>query len=80
MLVSILEEGIERGQFKSSNTKITASILIGSIDGLMLQWFIDEQVEEEASTDEIVQKLKLIKTAPGALYMLDKELGKRGSE
>ena len=26
----------------------------------MLQWFIDEQVEEEASADEIVQKLKLI--------------------
>jgi len=42
-----------------------------------LQWFVTEQVEEEQSTDEIVQKLTLIKDAPGAMYMLDKELGQR---
>src|SRR4030042_2079474 len=40
-----------------------------------LQWFVTEQVEEEKSADEIVQKLKLISDAPGGLYMLDKELG-----
>lgn len=43
----------------------------------MLNWFVDEQVEEEASADEIVQKLKLMKDSPGAVYMLDKELGSR---
>ena len=43
----------------------------------MLQWFVDEQVEEEASANDIVQKLKLIKGAPGGLFMLDKELGQR---
>jgi ferritin len=43
----------------------------------LLQWFVDEQIEEEASADEIVQKLKLMKDAPGGLYMLDKELGTR---
>ena len=42
-----------------------------------LQWFVDEQVEEEASADEIVQKIKLMKDMPGAMYMLDKELGQR---
>lgn len=42
-----------------------------------LQWFVDEQVEEEASADAIVQQLKLIKAAPGGLFMLDKELGRR---
>lgn len=42
-----------------------------------LQWFVTEQVEEEQSADEIVQKLKLIASAPGAVYMLDKELGQR---
>jgi ferritin len=42
-----------------------------------LQWFVDEQVEEEASADAIVEQLKLIKNAPGGLYMLDKELGRR---
>jgi len=42
-----------------------------------LQWFVTEQVEEEKSADEIVQKLKKIADAPGAMYMLDNELGQR---
>jgi len=43
----------------------------------MLQWFIDEQIEEELSTDAIVQKLKMIGTNTGGLYMLDRELAQR---
>jgi ferritin len=43
----------------------------------ILQWFIDEQVEEELSTDAIVQKLKMIGTNTGGLYMLDRELAQR---
>jgi ferritin len=43
----------------------------------MLQWFIDEQVEEESSADEIVQKLKLIGDQGSGLFMLDNELGQR---
>jgi len=42
-----------------------------------LQWFVTEQVEEEASADELVQKLKLIKDSPQALLMLDTELAAR---
>jgi len=42
-----------------------------------LQWFVSEQVEEESSADLMVQKLKLMKDAPGGLYMLDNELGQR---
>ena len=29
-----------------------------------LQWFVDEQVEEEASVDNVVQQLKMIKDNP----------------
>ena len=43
----------------------------------MLQWFVDEQVEEEASADEIVQQLNLMQDAPGGLYMLDQKLDTR---
>ena len=43
----------------------------------MLQWFVDEQVEEEASALEIVEKLKMIGDAPGVMYMLDKEMSAR---
>ncbi len=47
---------------------------------IFLQWFINEQVEEEASTDEIVQKLKLIKDSLNALFMLDNVLGQRSQQ
>jgi ferritin len=43
----------------------------------MLQFFIEEQVEEEASADEILQKLKLMGDAQGTMFMLDRELGQR---
>lgn len=43
----------------------------------MLDWFIDEQVEEEATADTIVQRLKLAGDNPGALLLLDRELGER---
>ena len=42
-----------------------------------LQWFVNEQVEEESSADEIVQQLKMMENAPGGMFMLDRELGQR---
>jgi ferritin len=42
-----------------------------------LQWFITEQVEEEASANEVIQNLKLAGNDPHALFMLDRELGTR---
>ena len=42
-----------------------------------LQWFVNEQVEEEASADEVVQQLKMMEKAPGGMFMLDRELGQR---
>lgn len=44
---------------------------------IMLQWFISEQVEEEASAMDIVDKLKLIKDSAQGLFMLDSFLGQR---
>ncbi|MHC4426024.1 MAG: ferritin [Planctomycetota bacterium] len=42
-----------------------------------LQWFVNEQVEEESSADEMVQQLKMMESAPGGMFMLDRELGQR---
>ncbi len=44
-----------------------------------LQWFVKEQVEEEAQLEPIVTRLEAIGDHPGALYYLDHELGKRGA-
>jgi ferritin len=43
----------------------------------MLQWFVAEQVEEEASADEILQKLKLAGDDGAGLFMIDQELAQR---
>ena len=42
-----------------------------------LQWFVDEQVEEEAQTSQLVENVKMVKDSGGALFMLDRELAKR---
>lgn len=42
-----------------------------------LQWFIDEQVEEESAAADIIGKLKLIGDNPQGLFMIDQELGAR---
>ena len=43
----------------------------------MLRWFIDEQVEEEETAQEIIKNLRLIKDNGLGMFMLDKELGAR---
>ena len=57
---AILDEGIRLGKFKKMNTTLTASILIGALDGLMLQWILDKSLFtiDDAAThlfDEFLQ-------------------------
>jgi ferritin len=47
---------------------------------VMLQWFINEQVEEEKNAAEIVANLELIEERGTAVLMLDHRLAKRGGE
>jgi ferritin len=42
-----------------------------------LRWFVDEQVEEEASVEGIIQGLRLNKDNPSGLFMIDRELSQR---
>ena len=45
--------------------------------GIMLQWFVSEQVEEEASTSKVAQELEMIGDSGHGLIMLDRELDTR---
>ena len=40
-----------------------------------LQWFVDEQVEEESIVDEAIQDLNLVGDFGPGLFLLDRELG-----
>lgn len=44
---------------------------------IFLQWFVNEQVEEENNAGTIVGQLKLIKNSPEALFMMDKDMAQR---
>ncbi len=44
---------------------------------VFMQWYVTEQVEEEAGATEIVDRLKMVGDRPGAALYLDKEYGKR---
>ena len=45
--------------------------------GPFLDWFVDEQVEEEKNASEILDQLKMVGDNPAALFMVDQMLGGR---
>ena len=68
--------------------KLVTSLINGLVDLSMtekdhatdtfLQWFVNEQVEEESSFDAVLQKLKLLgKDTGSGLFMIDAELAAR---
>jgi ferritin len=44
---------------------------------IFLQWYVTEQIEEEANDNEIISKLKLVGKEGNGLFMIDKELATR---
>ncbi len=43
----------------------------------LLKWYVDEQVEEEDTARNTLSALEKIEKDPAALYMLNKQMGKR---
>jgi ferritin len=43
-----------------------------------LQWFVNEQVEEEKNATMIVETLKMVGVQGASLFMVDRQLGARG--
>ena len=46
----------------------------------LLQWFIDEQVEEEEQARDIIDNLRLVGNEGQGLFLMDRELGARQPE
>lgn len=44
---------------------------------VMLQWFVSEQVEEEAQIQDILNQLQFISDQSSAIFFIDRHLGKR---
>ena len=44
---------------------------------IFLQWFVNEQVEEESTAKGVIQQLKLLGDSKAGLFQIDRELGQR---
>lgn len=47
---------------------------------VFLEWFVNEQVEEEANAQQVIDKLRLVEGSPNGLFMIDRELAARKPE
>ena len=77
------ESALEQERAVTASIASLLELAQGENDGAsfpLLQWFMTEQVEEEASVGEIVDQLRLAGDNPAALLMLDREYAQRGSD
>ncbi|MGC9318059.1 MAG: ferritin [Armatimonadota bacterium] len=78
--LAVFEHAYEHEQYVTGRINDLVDLAIELKDhatNQFLQWYVEEQVEEEASADEVVQQLKRIGDSANALYMLDREMGAR---
>jgi len=78
--LAAFEAAYEHEQYVTGRINKLVDLAIAEKDhasNAFLQWFVNEQVEEETSVDTIVQNLKMAEKAPGAMFMVDRELGQR---
>lgn len=61
-IFDIVKQATEEGDFATTS---------------FLQWFVNEQVEEEDSASLLVSKVRRVKDNASALYLFDQELGQR---
>ena len=75
-----LKKGLEHEKYVTSRIHDMYEVALAEKDYAAqshLKWFIDEQVEEEASASEIVEKLQMVGDNVGGLFIIDGQLGAR---
>lgn len=78
--LAVFKEAYEHEQYISKRIYELMDLAIAEKDypaQEFLRWFVEEQVEEEASASEIVEKLGMVGDSKNGIFMLDQQLGKR---
>ena len=78
--VDVFEAGYKHEQYVTSLINDLVDLAVKEKDHatqIFLQWFVTEQVEEEANFGSILEKLRMVGESPGPLFMMDRELGQR---
>ncbi|MBT3383026.1 MAG: ferritin [Prolixibacteraceae bacterium] len=79
-VIDVVEKTLEHEQLVTSLVNNLVDIAISESDHAtqsFLRWFVDEQVEEEANVQEILDTLKLINGQGNGIFMLDREMRQR---
>lgn len=78
--LACFEAAYKHEQYITKNINELADLAIKNGDHaslILLQWFVNEQVEEEATSNEIVDRLRLAGDSKSGLFILDNELKQR---
>jgi ferritin len=78
--LEMFEKTLEHEKFVTKCINDLVDLAIKEKDhasNIFLQWFVTEQIEEEANDNEIISKLKLVGKEGKGLFMIDKELAAR---
>lgn len=79
-ILEVFEDGLEHEKFVTSKIDNLLDIAHETKDYAsinFLNWYIDEQVEEEASFTTVINKIKMVSGSAVGLYQLDKEMAAR---
>ena len=81
-LLEMFEATLKHEQFITRSLNDVMDLAVAEKDyatQALLQWYITEQIEEEANDIDIVTMLKMAGSSSGTMLMIDKQLGKRGA-
>ena len=79
---AVFEKVAEHEAFVTSAINNIANMALEEKDQVtysFMDWFLQEQIEEEATADSILQKVKLVGDSGNGLFALNAELGRRTS-
>lgn len=78
--LSLFEKALEHEQYISRcifELKDLAKQESDHATDVFLEWFVTEQVEEEAAAQAVIDQLRLVEGSPNGLFMIDRELASR---
>ena len=81
--VEIFEQVLEHEQFVTGRIHLLYKLAVETGEypsQVFLQWFVNEQVEEEANATQILEQLKMVDNSANGLLMLDRALAQRSED
>jgi len=82
-VLNVFEETLEQEQKVTQKINNCMELAIKKNDHAtvkMLQWFVEEQVEEEAIASDVIDQLKLFNAKGPGLFYMDNKMAKRTLE